>query len=105
MLPIRSNRAGQENPTYLEMLNQVRTKIIQSWGAKEIPYHLVIDGIGDKSFRGFNVMYNAFQDAEWHTLTYDTSDLNMNAKASSIDKSSMMCIFSLSIVITIYFTF
>ena len=83
------------------MLNQVKTKIIQSWGAKEIPYHLVIAGVGDKSFRGFNVMY-AFQDAEWHTLTYDTSDLNMNAKVSSIDKNAGICTFSLEVT-NIYF--
>lgn len=65
------------------MLTQIKTKIIQSWSAKEIPYHLVIAGMGDKSFRGFNVMY-AFQDAEWHTLEYDTSDLDMEAEVSTM---------------------
>ncbi len=65
------------------MLTQIKTKIIQSWSAKEIPYHLVIAGMGDKSFRGFNVMY-AFQDAEWHTLEYDTSDLDFDAEVRAM---------------------
>mmetsp|Transcript_30864 Transcript_30864/g.62275 ORF Transcript_30864/g.62275 Transcript_30864/m.62275 type:complete len:198 (+) Transcript_30864:1612-2205(+) len=87
VLPIRSNRAGQNNPAYLEMLTQVKTKIIQSWSSKEIPHHLVIAGMGDKCFRGFNVMY-AFQDAEWHTLAYDTSDLDMEAKVAYLTKDT-----------------
>jgi len=31
VLPIRSNRAGSDNCTYIEMLTQIKTKIIQSW--------------------------------------------------------------------------
>ena len=96
VLPIRTNRAGQDNPTYLEMLSQIKTKVIQSWGAKEIPYHLVIAGVGDKSFRGFNLMY-AFQDAEWHTLAYDTSDLDLNAKVSLLGINTFVNAFALSL--------
>ena len=88
VLPIRSNRAGSDNCTYIEMLNQIKTKIIQSWSAKEIPYHLVIASMADSSFRGFNVMY-AFQDSEWHTLNMlPTSDLGFEATVAYLTKDT-----------------
>lgn len=31
VLPIRTNRAGSDNCSYIEILNQIKSKIIQSW--------------------------------------------------------------------------
>jgi len=55
ILTIRSNSTG--NPSYAEMLRQIRSKVLGSWSAQDIPYHHVIAELGSAEFRGFNVMY------------------------------------------------
>ena len=55
IVTIRSNSGN--DPSYSEMLQELRSRILGSWTAQDIPYHQVIAGIGDSDFRGFNVMY------------------------------------------------
>ena len=55
ILTIRSK--SNPNITYNGMLHEVRSKILGSWTAQDIPYHQVIADLGDSNFRGFNIMY------------------------------------------------
>ena len=43
--------------SYSEMLQELRTRILGSWSAQDIPYHQVIEEVGNDAFRGFNVMF------------------------------------------------
>lgn len=75
VLPIRSDSSG--SPSYYDMLIQIRSKILKSRTAKDVPYQEVIAAMGDQSFRGFNIMYAFHKD---ENQSVPTSEMGFQLK-------------------------
>lgn len=71
---IRSSLAGR--PTYSELLERIRAKLLAAWAAQDVPFHEVVAALGAPRVAGttpvFQAMF-ALQEVSWHVLDVDTT--------------------------------
>jgi non-ribosomal peptide synthetase component F len=73
-LAIRCNLQGR--PTYSELLERVRTKVLAAWAAQDVSFHEVVAALDFLRVAGANPIFQAFfalQETSWHTIDVDTT--------------------------------
>lgn len=73
-LALRCDLSGR--PTYFEVLQRLKTKVLDAWASQDVPWHEVVAALDVPRVTGTTPIFQVFfalQESSWHVIDVDTS--------------------------------